>query len=135
MTKFYLYDEQTINELKKNAWASISVFCLKRLYLYIHIYVYVYVHVYVYLYKYYIVSQKAKLVENNNFCLFAANGKRNRKWKFAFLGLQTINGNQHLLCQQTCPSLHIWNLRSKVWSTLGTQTKRWRDLSNWRSAR
>jgi hypothetical protein len=37
--------------------------------------------------------------ENNNFRLFAANGK----WKFVFLGRQMNNGNQRLF-QQTCPS-------------------------------
>jgi hypothetical protein len=30
-----------------------------------------------------------------------------RKWKFVFLGRQTINGNRRLLCQQTCPSTQI----------------------------
>ncbi len=30
------------------------------------------------------------------------------KRKFVFLGLQTINGNRRLLCQQTCPSMHIY---------------------------
>jgi hypothetical protein len=28
---------------------------------------------------------------------------------FVFLGLQTINGNRRLLCQQTCPSMATWS--------------------------
>ncbi len=44
-----------------------------------------------------------ELTENRNgkLPLLSANGKR----KFVFLGRQTINGNQRLLCQQTCPSV------------------------------
>jgi hypothetical protein len=42
-----------------------------------------------------------ELSENGSFRLFAADGKR----KFVFLGQQTINGNQRLLFQQTCPSM------------------------------
>ncbi len=38
-----------------------------------------------------------------NFRLLAANEQG--KWKFVFLGLQTINGKRRLLCQQTCPSM------------------------------
>jgi hypothetical protein len=34
--------------------------------------------------------------------LFSSNG--NGKWKFVFLGQQTINGNRRLLFQQMCPS-------------------------------
>lgn len=40
-----------------------------------------------------------ELTENDNFNLFAANGKR----EFVFLCHQTINGNRHSLFQQTCP--------------------------------
>ncbi len=29
------------------------------------------------------------------------------KQKFVFLCRQTINGNRRLLCQQTCPSMHV----------------------------
>ncbi len=29
----------------------------------------------------------------------------NGKWKFVFLGQQTINNNQRLLLKQTCPSM------------------------------
>ncbi len=43
--------------------------------------------------------------ETSNFRLFAANRKRKRK--FVFLGRQTINSNQQLLFQQTCPSMNI----------------------------
>jgi hypothetical protein len=43
-----------------------------------------------------------KKKETANFRLFAAN--RNGKRKFAFLGRQTINVNQLLLFQYTCPS-------------------------------
>ncbi len=39
------------------------------------------------------------LIENGNFCLFAA--IRNGKRKFVFPGRQTMNGNQRLLSQQT----------------------------------
>ncbi len=40
---------------------------------------------------------------NGKLPLFSAN----RKWKLVFLGRQTINGNQHLLFQQTCPSMLV----------------------------
>jgi hypothetical protein len=40
--------------------------------------------------------------ETANFRLFATNEKGKRK--FVFLGRQTMNGNQRLLFQQTCPS-------------------------------
>ncbi len=53
----------------------------------------------VYIYMYILKTNTA------NICLFAAN--RNRNWKFVSLGLQTINGEQHLLFQLTCPSKHI----------------------------
>jgi hypothetical protein len=43
--------------------------------------------------------------EHGKYLFFAAN--RNRNWKFVSLGLQTINGKQHLLFQLTCPSKHI----------------------------
>jgi hypothetical protein len=46
-------------------------------------------------------STTLELTENSNFRLFAANGK----WKFVFLCWQKINGNQHLLFQQMCPSM------------------------------
>jgi hypothetical protein len=29
------------------------------------------------------------------------------KWKYVFLGQQTINGNQQLLFKQTCPSMDL----------------------------
>ncbi len=48
-------------------------------------------------------KQKKELTKNSNFFLFAANG--NRKRKFVFLGLQTINSSQRFLLQQTCPSM------------------------------
>jgi hypothetical protein len=38
-----------------------------------------------------------------NFRLLAANEQG--KWKFGFLGLQTINSKRCLLFQQTCPSM------------------------------
>jgi hypothetical protein len=36
MTNFRFYNEQTVNGLKKNAWASVSVFRLKRQYIYMY---------------------------------------------------------------------------------------------------
>jgi hypothetical protein len=54
-------------------------------------------------------------MENGNFRLFAANGKRKRQTsvrllqmrteKVDFLGGQTINSNRRLLFQQSCPSV------------------------------
>jgi hypothetical protein len=43
-------------------------------------------------------------------CLFSANGKRN----LVFLGRQTINSNQHLLFQQTCPPLVLTEVLAPV---------------------
>jgi hypothetical protein len=51
-------------------------------------------------------------MENGNIRLFAANG--NGKRKFVFLGRQPINGNQRLLCQQTCPSMVTSNFNGTV---------------------
>jgi hypothetical protein len=42
-------------------------------------------------------------METANFCSLAANGKG--KQKFVFIGRQTINSNEQLLFQQTCPSM------------------------------
>jgi hypothetical protein len=44
------------------------------------------------------------------FCLFSTNGKRN----LVLLGRQTINSNQHLLFQQTCPSLVLTEVPGPV---------------------
>jgi hypothetical protein len=43
------------------------------------------------------------------------NGKR----KFVYLGRQTINGNRHLMFQQTCPSMRIISkiLARSEWAT------------------
>ncbi len=46
--------------------------------------------------------------ETLNFYLFAANG--NGKRTFIFLGWKTINANQRLLLQQTCPSTPLLQL-------------------------
>ncbi len=56
----------------------------------------------------YIYIRKMELMENGSnlkrqLPLFAAN--RNGKRKFVSRGWQTINGNQQLLFQQTCPSM------------------------------
>jgi hypothetical protein len=61
-------------------------------------------------YKY---MRKTKLLENSNFCLFAANGnwetanfrlfspiKRKMKVRFPWTAIE--NGKRHLLCQYTC---------------------------------
>jgi hypothetical protein len=45
-----------------------------------------------------------------NFCLFAANG--NRKRKFVFLCQQMINSYLRLVFQQTCPSTVISSLHA-----------------------
>ncbi len=61
-------------------------------------------------YKY---MQKTKLMENSNFCLFAANGKwetanfrlfsaNKQKMKVCFPWTANENGKQHLLCQHKC---------------------------------
>jgi hypothetical protein len=47
-------------------------------------------------------KRKTELTQNSSFRLFATN--RNGERKFVFHGLQTINGNQRLLLQQTFPS-------------------------------
>ncbi len=50
-----------------------------------------------------------------NLRLFSANGK----WKFVFLGRQTINGNRCFLFQQTCPSMLVTtNVTSNVVETI-----------------
>jgi hypothetical protein len=41
--------------------------------------------------------------ERANFLCFYGKGK----WKFVFLGRHTLNGNRHLLFQQTCPSMYF----------------------------
>jgi hypothetical protein len=57
-------------------------------------------------------TTETELTENDNFCLFSADGKQNgklpfvccerkrEKWKFVFLGQQTMNGSRRLLFQQ-----------------------------------
>jgi hypothetical protein len=86
------------------AWAS--VFRLKRQHIYININIW-----------------KTELTENSNFRLFAANRRRKRqtsvcflqtkrKTEVWFLGRQTINSNQHLLFQQTCPSTCMYTYLS-----------------------
>jgi hypothetical protein len=57
---------------------------------------YEYIYLYAAISMYSIYTEKT---ENGNFRLFSANGK----WKFVFLGQQTMNGNRCLLFQQTCP--------------------------------
>jgi hypothetical protein len=52
-------------------------------------------------------------IETANFSLYNANGKG--KLKFVFFDLETINGNQRLLFQQTCPSMLVCMKRNLVW--------------------
>ncbi len=61
-----------------------------------------YIHLYI---PFPYIIWKTELTENANFLLFGANG--NKKWKFIFLGRETINSNQWLLFQQICPSMAI----------------------------
>jgi hypothetical protein len=72
-------------------------------------------------------KRKTELTEIGNFRLFYANGKRKQQTKnkfaangngkrtFVFLGRQTINGKQHLLFQQKCPSMHMVNVYNTYW--------------------
>ncbi len=93
MTNFWLYNEQTINGLRQNTWASVFCFLWETaVYKYKQMYGTVCIYVYIYMYR---------------------NGT-NGKWKFVFLGWQTINGNRWLLCQQMFPSIVI-NLIYKVY--------------------
>ncbi len=47
LTNFHLHDEQTVNGLRKIAWASVFHFCLKRQDIYMYVYLCTYtVHVY-----------------------------------------------------------------------------------------
>jgi hypothetical protein len=55
---------------------------------------------------------KTELTENSIFRLFATN--RNRKRKFVFHGLKTINGNRRLLLQQTFPSMVTRYIATRV---------------------
>ncbi len=63
MTNFCLHDEQTVNELRKIAWASVFGFSFERQYVYgmcvgvwggvcvcVCIYIHIYVHIYIYIY-------------------------------------------------------------------------------------
>jgi hypothetical protein len=120
-TIFRFHDEQTVNELTKIAWASVS--CLERQHIYVYTYTYFFNDPEPYSEKMPVPQpwyniRKTELTEKRNFrffCkrktetanlrLFAANGMEKRT--FVFLGQRTINGNRRLLFQQTCPSMTI----------------------------
>ncbi len=42
---FHLHEEQTVNRLRKVAWASVFIFCLKWQHININIYIYTYIYV------------------------------------------------------------------------------------------
>ncbi len=151
MTSFRLHDEQTVNGLRKIAWASVFrlIFLLKSqsspifysnsMTPYVHdsmsmtpcpcLHIHVF-PVHVSMSPHFHVSCLCLLfpclhvsgipqTENDNFCLFAANGKwemanfslyaanGNGKRKFVFLGGRIIYGNRRLLFQQTCPHMAL----------------------------
>ncbi len=91
--------------------------------------IYLYISICIYLHKSISISIYAAVsiyiyiyTENGNLRLFAPNGRR----KFIFLGRQTINGNRHLLFQQTYPSMaiictcNLFTLLTKVQNLLRT---------------
>ncbi len=124
MTNLHLHDEQMVNRLRKIAWASVFRLKWQHIYLvpfsrYIYgslpfpfsIYIYTVYSIYIET-KAYICTQKKKLMGNGNFRWIAAN--RKQKWHTSvsllqmetensnsFCLVQTINGNQRLLFQQT----------------------------------
>jgi hypothetical protein len=83
--------------------------------MYIHIYIYIYMYVYISIhtciYIYICIYIYMWKTETANFRLFTAYFRffsANRKWKFVFLGRETINSDRRLLFQQTCLSLIVW---------------------------
>jgi hypothetical protein len=73
-----------VNGLRKITWASVSSLPFESA-AYTSIYVYMYMLPFQYIYT----VQRMELMENSNFRLFAANGKR--KWQTSVCFLQTEN--------------------------------------------
>jgi hypothetical protein len=98
---------------------NFRLFLRQRIYIYVYVYMYMCIYIYLYICKYihiciYMYCIYGKQKWQTSVCLLqteTANGS-------FFLGQKIIHGNQHLLCQQTCPPMFIC-LPCNLWECAG----------------
>jgi hypothetical protein len=107
---FRLHDEQTVNGLKKIAWAS--DFRSKQQHIYIYRYTDIYVDIYINIYLYMYICRYISIYIYIHVCsrfneYICTENRTYGKRKCVFLGRQTKSGNRLLLFRQTCPLMHM----------------------------